>query len=101
MPRAEKEIKSCIKTINILVYIIVWILFIECIIELSKNSDNLFFPIFTIIMSIFLIYCLSMSFFSKYLLNMKYTIFNKQNNDEHGDIQENDENEQKQIYIEV
>ena len=101
MPIAEKEIESCIKTVNILVYIIVWILFIECIIELSKNSDNLFFPIFTIIMAIFLICCLSMSFFSKYLLNMKCTIFNKQNNDEHGDIQENDENEQKQIYIEV
>ena len=73
MPRAEKEIESCIKTVNILVYIIVWILFIECIIELSKNNDNLFFPIFTIIMAIFLICCLSMSFFLQVFI--KYEMY--------------------------
>ncbi len=92
MYRHEKEVESCINMVNIFLYIFLWIFFIECIIELHKNSDNLFFPIFSIIICIFLICCISMSLFYKYLLNMKCTIFNKQNNDVHGDIQENDEN---------
>ena len=86
----EEATASCLNMVNILVYIIVWILFIDCIIELSKNRDNLFLLIFTIIIFSFLICCLSICIFLKYFDNMKCTIFNMQENDVHGDMQEND-----------
>ena len=65
----EEATASCLNMVNILVYIIVWILFIDCIIELSKNRDNLFLPIFTIIIFSFLICCLSIYIFLKYFDN--------------------------------